>query len=128
MPYGKISKRAIAISMFHSNSLKPRIARFGHPKYKKQIEMKNPFPDFVGKLPKIDYGIEGLIVHADRGGCGETYFVYAGKEIAFPEHSHGAQWTVVIQGKCDFTANGETRVYKKGDTYNIPGGMRHQIA
>ena len=89
--------------------------------------MKNPFPDFVSKLPVRDYGIEGLIVHADKGEFGETYFVYAHREIVFPEHAHGEQWSVVIQGKCDFTADGKTCTYKKGDRYRIPAGMTHQI-
>lgn len=89
--------------------------------------MKNPFPDFVSSLPVRDYGIEDLIVHADKGECGETYFVYAEKEIPFPEHAHGEQWTVVLEGECYFTANGKTCVYKKGDTYHIPADMPHQI-
>lgn len=89
--------------------------------------MKNPFPDIMNQLPVKDYGIEGLIVHADNSAMGETYFVYAEKEVIFPEHSHGAQWTVVLSGKCDFTADGKTTVYSKGDTYLIPAGKRHQI-
>lgn len=89
--------------------------------------MENPFPPFVFELPKKDYGIDGLSVHADRSELGETYFVFAEKEIFFPEHAHGAQWTVVISGTCDFTADGKTTTYNKGDTYFIPTGLKHQI-
>lgn len=89
--------------------------------------MKNPFPDFVNQLPKLDYGLDGLVVHADTSALGETYFVYAEKEIVFPEHSHGAQFTVVLSGKCDFTADGKTTAYSQGDVYLIYAGQRHQI-
>lgn len=89
--------------------------------------MKNPFPEFIKKLPVKDYGLEGLIVHADGSALGETYFVYAEKEIPFPEHAHGAQWTVVLSGKCDFTSGGKTTTYSKGDTYLINEGQKHQI-
>lgn len=89
--------------------------------------MENPFPAFVNSLPARDYGFEGLYVHSDISETGETLFVYAEKEIVFPEHAHGAQFTAVISGECDFTADGKTTTYRKGDTYYIPTGMRHQI-
>ena len=54
-------------------------------------------------------------------------FRVADREIPFSEHAHSEHWTVVLQGSCAFTAEGKARVYKKGDTYNIPGGMLHQI-
>ena len=89
--------------------------------------MENPFPPFVFDLPQKDYGFDGLTVHADHSAIGETYFVFAEKELHFPENAHGAQWTVVISGKCDFTADGKTTSYKKGDTYYILTGLKHQI-
>lgn len=89
--------------------------------------MKYPFPDFVKKLPVKDYGLPGLIVHADKSALGEIYFAYAEQKTIFPEHTHGAQWTVVISGKCDFTSNGRTVTYNQGDTYLIHAGQKHQI-
>ena len=58
---------------------------------------------------------------------GTVYFVSAEKEVPFPEHAHAAQWTVVVSGKCLFTANGETKTYQQGETYFIPAGLKHQI-
>ena len=89
--------------------------------------MKKPFPDFVEQLPLRDYGLEGLTVHVDTSPLGETYFVSAQKEIVFPEHAHGAQYTVVVSGSCAYTADGKTVTYKKGDIYFIPAGQKHQI-
>lgn len=89
--------------------------------------MRNPFPDFVGRLPLRDYGIPGLTVHVDTSSLGETFFVTAEKEIVFPAHAHGAQFTMVVSGACDFTADGKTVTYRKGDSYYIPQGRKHQI-
>ena len=73
------------------------------------------------------YGIKGLEVHVDHTSTGTVYFVSAEKEVVFPEHSHAAQWTIVVSGSCTFTANGESKVYSAGETYFIPAGLRHQI-
>lgn len=85
------------------------------------------FADIIKKVPERNYGIDGLEVHVDHTSTGTVYFVSAEKEVVFPEHAHKAQWTVVVSGECRFTANGKTCTYKKGDTYFIPEGMRHQI-
>ncbi|MBO5589187.1 MAG: cupin domain-containing protein [Anaerovibrio sp.] len=85
--------------------------------------MSAVFPDIIDKVPVRDYGIDGLSVHVDHTSTGTVYFVSAEKEVPFPEHSHAAQWTVVVSGKCLFTANGETKTYQQGDTYFIPAGL-----
>ena len=85
------------------------------------------FPDIVKKMPSRDYGIDGLEVYVDHTSTGTIYFVSAKKEIVFPKHSHAAQWAVVVSGQCKFTANGETKIYKQGDTYFIPANLEHQI-
>ncbi len=89
--------------------------------------MKSVFADIIKKVPVRDYGIDGLEVHVDHTSTGTVYFVSAEKEVVFPEHSHAAQWTVVVSGQCLFTAEGKTVTYKKGDTYLIPAGLKHQI-
>lgn len=89
--------------------------------------MQRFFHEIIDKVPTRDYGIEGLTVHVDHTSTGTVYFVSAEKEVVFPEHSHAAQWTIVVTGSCSFTANGETKIYKAGDTYLIPAGLKHQI-
>ena len=85
------------------------------------------FADFVKKVPTRNYGIDGLEVHVDHTSTGTVYFVSAEKEVVFPEHSHAAQWTIVVTGSCTFIANGEKKVYNAGETYMIPAGLKHQI-
>ena len=77
------------------------------------------FADIIKKVPSRDYGIDGLEVHVDHTSTGTVYFVSAAKEVAFPEHAHAAQWTIVVSGSCTFTANGESKIYS--------AGLRHQI-
>ena len=89
--------------------------------------MENIFPDIIQKLPKVDFGFDGLIVHAEETKTGIIYFVFATKDVDFPEHAHGEQWTTVVNGSCKFTANGQSTIYTKGDTYTIPKDLKHQI-
>ncbi len=85
------------------------------------------FHEIIKKIPTRDYQIDGLEVHVDHTTTGTVYFVSAEKEVAFPEHSHAAQWTIVVTGSCTFTANGESKTYNAGETYFIPAGLKHQI-
>ena len=85
------------------------------------------FPKMICKVPLRDYVIPGLDVRVDHTSTGTVYFVHAKKEIVFPEHSHAAQFTAVVSGKCFLTMNGETKTYQQGDTYYIPAGVTHQI-
>lgn len=85
------------------------------------------FHDIIKKVPRRDYGIDGLEVHVDHTTTGTVYFVSAQKEVAFPEHAHAAQWTIVVTGSCTFTADGKSTTYNAGETYFIPAGLKHQI-
>jgi quercetin dioxygenase-like cupin family protein len=85
------------------------------------------FPDIIQKIPLRDYSIDGLEVHVDHTSIGTVYFVSTTKEIIFPVHSHAEQWSIVVRGECRFTMNGETKIYRQGDTYRIPAGVPHQI-
>ena len=48
--------------------------------------------------------------------------LYRGVEV--PEHAHGAQWGVVLEGWVEFTIGGETQTYRRGDTYYDGPGTR----
>ncbi|HAR79564.1 MAG TPA: cupin domain-containing protein [Succinivibrionaceae bacterium] len=88
---------------------------------------KEVFSQIIKKIPVVDYGIDGLEVHRSHTKEGTMWFVTAHKEVVFPEHTHAEQWTIVLSGKCSYTANGVTTVYKKGDTYTIPDHTPHQL-
>ena len=46
--------------------------------------------------------------------------------VDVPEHAHGAQWGVVLEGAVEFTIGGETTTYGAGDTYFVPDGVAAQ--
>ena len=46
-------------------------------------------------------------------------------DFDLPPHAHKAQWGTVIEGEAELTIAGETRVYRPGETYNIPDGAEH---
>src|SRR5579862_6486893 len=51
-------------------------------------------------------------------------FEYAGAHV--PEHHHfHEQMGMGMEGEFELTIDGETRVIRKGDTYCIPGGVKH---
>jgi len=47
------------------------------------------------------------------------------KDVEVPDHSHKAQWGVVLAGKIDLTIDGFERTYTKGDSVFIPKGVKH---
>ena len=84
-----------------------------------------PFSDFIRALPEVDSpfsGLRGWLLGGDRA-LGMFFEVPDGVEV--PEHSHGAQWGVVLEGSMTFTIGGETRTYEPGDTYYVPAGVLH---
>ena len=88
---------------------------------------KDLFTQIIKEIPSVNYGISGLEVHRSHTKEGTMYFVAAHEEVEFPTHHHAEQWTIVLSGKCTYTAEGKTTVYKKGDTYTIPANTPHQI-
>ncbi len=83
------------------------------------------FPDIIEKLPEADANFKGVKVWLLRGPTASAIFVEAREDSAVPEHSHGAQWGIVVDGEMDLTIGGATRTYRRGDDYIIPAGTPH---
>jgi hypothetical protein len=84
------------------------------------------FPDFVRNLPEADLPFEGLHGWLLLSESGQVLFNEADVELTVPQHSHGDQWGVVIDGQIDLTIGNYTQAYTCGDTYFIPAGTPHQ--
>lgn len=89
------------------------------------------FPPFIKNLPGVDVTlppqIEGrLHLWLFQGDSGQALFSETSVEVPMPEHKHGDQWGVVLDGKIDITIGGETKTYGRGDTYFIPAGTLHR--
>lgn len=84
-----------------------------------------PFPDFITALPEPDSPLAGLRARMLQTDQAMAMFFELPDGLDLPEHSHGAQWGVVLEGRIDFTIGGETRTYAHGDTYYVPPGVPH---
>ncbi|MAQ37948.1 MULTISPECIES: cupin domain-containing protein [Thioclava] len=84
-------------------------------------------PDFIQAFPALDLPFpEGQVrSHAIRSEAGLVVFLHFLTDFDLPPHAHKAQWGTVIEGEAELTIAGETRVYRPGETYNIPDGAEH---
>lgn len=49
------------------------------------------------------------------------------EDVVIPDHSHEAQWGIVLEGRIDVTVGGVTTTYTKGDRYYLPAGASHAV-
>ena len=82
------------------------------------------FPDFIDALPVPDSPVlmKARIVPSEHV---LTMFYSVPDDIEIPEHAHGAQWGVVLEGEMSMTIDGSEQVYRHGDTYYVPAGAVH---
>ncbi len=87
-----------------------------------------PFPELFRTLPEADVLIPGVKVRLLRGPTASAIFWEATEDTRVPEHRHGDQWGVVLEGEMRLTAGGEVRTCHRGDEYYIPAGVPHSAA
>ncbi|HZT84682.1 MAG TPA: cupin domain-containing protein [Gaiellaceae bacterium] len=87
---------------------------------------REPFPAFVRALPMVASPLESLRGWMLRTEQALAMFYEVPEGVVVPEHAHGAQWGVVLEGSVEFTIGGETRVYRRGDTYYVPDAVPHR--
>ena len=87
---------------------------------------KDPFfPEIITKLPEAQIPLEGLRSYLFQGENQQFVFMSFENDVEVPEHSHEAQWGVVLDGEIELTIGDKTRTYRRGDTYFIPRGVKH---
>ncbi len=83
------------------------------------------YPDFIQRLPEADIPFTGIRGRLLQAGEHQAVFLDIDPVGELPPHSHAAQWGVVLDGELYLTIGGETRTYRKGDSYFIPAGAVH---
>jgi len=84
------------------------------------------FPDFIADhLPEADVPFRGISVRLLRGPTASAIFVAAKENSVVPEHRHGPQWGIVVEGELDLTIGGTRRIYRRGEEYFVPAGVPH---
>ncbi len=88
-------------------------------------EDPEPFAEFIRALPMVDSPLESLRGWMLQAAGGLAMFYEIPDGVQVPEHAHGAQWGVVLEGTVEFTIGGETTIYGRGETYYVPGSVVH---
>ena len=86
---------------------------------------ENFFPAIITDLQEADIPIEGLRAYLLQSINQQILFMTFENDVEIPEHSHEAQWGVVLDGEIELTIDGTKHTFKKGETYFIPKGVTH---
>jgi len=87
---------------------------------------EDSFPNIITNLPEADIPIEGVRAYLIQSENQQILFMSFENDVEIPEHSHGAQWGVILDSEIELTIGGKKYTFKKGDTYFIPEGVKHR--
>ena len=87
--------------------------------------MTETFPSIIQNLPATDVGVEGVNARLLQGPDQQVVFMEFDRDVEVPEHSHEAQWGIVVTGEMTLTVGGRPSTLRRGDSYFIPAGVRH---
>ena len=87
--------------------------------------MPDTFPLPITNLPEADIPIKGLKAYISQADNPQIVFMEFAEETLVPEHSHEAQWGVVLDGEIELTIDSKECIFTKGDTYFIPKDVKH---
>jgi quercetin dioxygenase-like cupin family protein len=87
--------------------------------------MTEIFPEPIRNLPQADIPFDGITAYLSQADNHQILFMEFNKDVEVPEHSHEAQWGVVLAGKVDLTIDGIQHTYSRGDSVFIPTGVKH---
>ena len=76
-------------------------------------------------LPIPDHMAKTYAIRSERGLMVVFEIL---EDIAIPPHTHKGQWGTVLEGELHLTMNGETKVFRPGESYTIPEGAEHAAA
>lgn len=83
------------------------------------------FPSFLDKLPEVDVPLPGFTGRLLQTAGQQVVLMSFDEDVEVPMHSHAEQWELVVAGEVELTIGDETRVYRAGDSFHIPGGVMH---
>ncbi len=83
------------------------------------------YPELVETLPDADLNVPGVRARLLQGQGRQVVFFTIEAGTLLPMHAHKSQWGVILSGEAEITIGGETRTYRRGDTYFVPSGVMH---
>ncbi len=88
---------------------------------------KEIYPRMITGLPEVEIPFKGVKGWLLQGMDKQVVFFDIESNASIPEHSHGEQWGVVIDGESELVVGGVKKICRKGDTYHIPAGVPHSV-
>lgn len=79
----------------------------------------------IKDLPEADTPFKGLKAWISQAKDHQIVFFDIEPIGEVSEHSHGAQWGIVLEGEMQLTIGGRKKIYRKGDSYYIPDKVPH---
>jgi quercetin dioxygenase-like cupin family protein len=83
------------------------------------------FPEMIRRLPEADIPFHGVRGRLLQGEKHQAVFFEIEPIGAVSEHTHSAQFGVMLSGEMSLTFGGQTHRYRAGDRYFIPAGVPH---
>lgn len=87
--------------------------------------MTNVFPEAILNLPEANVPISGAKAYLHQAENSQILFMKFAEDVELPEHSHQAQWGIVLEGKITLNIDNIEKTYVKGDRYYIPTNVKH---
>jgi quercetin dioxygenase-like cupin family protein len=83
------------------------------------------FPEFIRNLPAVDIPVDGVSGYLLQSETQQVAFLQFEKDAEIPEHSHNAQWELVVAGEVELRMEGKKLRQRAGDSFYIPAGVEH---
>ncbi len=83
------------------------------------------FPRVFQRLPEAEVPFQSVQTRLLQGPTASAMFLEALRDTTVPEHRHGDQWGIVVDGEVQMTIDGKPRTFRKGDEYFLPAGTPH---
>jgi quercetin dioxygenase-like cupin family protein len=89
--------------------------------------MNQVFPEPIRNLPEADIPLDGITAYLSQSDTHQILFMQFEEDVDLPEHTHGAQMGIVLEGKIELVIGDEKQYCTKGDRYYIPEGVKHSV-
>ena len=87
--------------------------------------MNHIFPKPIRNLPEADIPIDGITAYLSQSDTHQILFMHFDNDVDLPEHTHAAQYGIVLEGKIELVIGSKKQCFSKGDRYFIPEGIKH---